>query len=174
MNELDVRLTRRYLIKVAAYLLLSAALYVLCTARGPLSSVQLLTINLMPFFVAALAFFEGPYLAGCLGVWCGLLLSLGSSTVEGAESLGLALLGVACGSLGVTYMRRIVLSGLACGAVYTLLRGVVSAVYYRLFYGIDPLSILLTSLTALALALVPGLLCWQLVAWINGRFAEEE
>ena len=174
MNELDARLTRRYVTKVILYILLSVLLYVLTTARGTVVSARLVNINVMPFFVAALGFFEGPYLAGSMGVWCGLLLTLSSNTVEGAEALALGLFGVLCGTVGVTFLRRIALSGLACGLGFLALRGVMSAVYYQLFYGIHPRDLAVSCALCAALSVLPGLLSWQLVSLIHDRLTEEE
>ena len=48
MNELDARLTRRYVTKVILYILLSVLLYVLTTARGTVVSARLAALDADP------------------------------------------------------------------------------------------------------------------------------
>ena len=97
----SLSLDKRRVGKILCYLLLLTAFYVLSAARGVLYGMGLPTVNALPFLVAAIAFFEGPYTGGCMGFYSGLLLSISSSTMEGAETLILALFGVLCGSVGV-------------------------------------------------------------------------
>ena len=54
--------------KILCYLLLLTAFYVLSDARGVLYGMGLPTVNALPFLVAAIAFFEGPYTGGCIAL----------------------------------------------------------------------------------------------------------
>ena len=158
--------------KILCYLLLLTAFYVLSAARGVLYGMGLPTVNAMPFLVAAIAFFEGPYTGGCMGFYSGLLLSISSSTMEGAETLILALFGVLCGSVGVVLLRRILPSVLACALL--AVPGAISATYYTLFYSVPFLSVAVRYAQILLLSLLPGAAGYFLVRAVCRRFSEDD
>ena len=160
--------------KRLCYLLLLTAFYVFSSARGVLYGMGLPSVNAMPFLVAAIAFFEGPYTGGCMGFYSGLLLSISSSTMEGAETLILALFGVLCGSVGVVLLRRILPSVLVCAGALQLLRGVISATYYTLFYSIPFWRVAARHGQILLLSLLPGTAGYFLVRALHRRFSEDD
>ena len=174
MRDFTLTIDRKKAGKILCDLLCLTAFYILSSARGVLSNVDFATVNAMPFLVAAIAFYEGPYVGGCMGFYAGMLLSLSSTTVEGAEALVMAVFGVLCGSVGVLFMRRFLLSILCCGAVLLTLRGAVSAVYYNLFYAIPFNSIFAGYLRILAISLLPGVLGYFVIKAIHRRFSEVE
>ncbi len=174
MRDFTLTIDKKKALKVLGYLLCLTAFYILSSARGVLSNVNYATVNALPFLVATIGFYDGPYMGGMMGVYSGLLLSLSSTTVEGAEALGLAVFGILCGSLGVLFMRRFLLSILACGALFLTVRGIVSAVYYVLFYAIPFGSIFAGYLRILAISLLPGAAGYFLIKAIHRRFSEVE
>ena len=174
MRDFTLTIDKKKAAKALGYLLCLTAFYILSSARGVLSDVNYATVNALPFLVAAIAFYDGPYVGGVMGVYGGLLLSISSSTVEGAEALGLALFGVLCGSVGVLFMRRFLLSILACGSLFITLRGIFSATYYALFYSIPFRSIFAGYLRILAISIVPGAVGYFLIKAIHRRFSEVE
>ena len=170
----SLSLDKRRVGKILCYLLLLTAFYVLSDARGVLYGMGLPTVNALPFLVAAIAFFEGPYTGGCMGFYSGLLLSISSSTMEGAETLILALFGVLCGSVGVVLLRRILPSVLACGCALLAVRGAISATYYTLFYSVPFLSMAARYAQILLLSLLPGAAGYFLVRAVYRRFSEDD
>ena len=140
---------------------------------GPHKKLFLMDMS-CAFLVAAIAFFEGPYTGGCMGFYSGLLLSISSSTMEGAETLILALFGVLCGSVGVVLLRRILPSVLACGCALLAVRGAISATYYTLFYSVPFLSVAARYAQILLLSLLPGAAGYFLVRAVCRRFSEDD
>ena len=157
-------------IKIALYTALITLSYVLGGVRGMVWGPDMVTVNPMPFIVAAIAFFEGPYMGGSFGLYAGLLLSIASHTYEGFEALVLALLGVLCGSAAVLVMRRTVAAIMVCGLSFMVLRGFVSAIYYNLFYSIPWQGILTEYLKITVLSAVFGLAGCYIVFKIYARF----
>lgn len=174
MQDFSLTIDKKKALKVLGYLLCMTTFYILSTARGILSNIHFATVNVMPFLVAAIAFYDGPYMGGCMGVYGGMLLSLSSSTVEGAEALVMACFGILCGTVGVLFMRRFLLSILCCGALFLAVRGAVSAVYYSLFHTIPFTSIFVGYLRILAISLLPGALGYFLIKKIHRRTSEVE
>lgn len=164
----------RAFLKGIIYILLATLCYILPAARGMVAGYGLPTVNVMPFFIAAVGFFEGAYMGGAVGLYGGLLLSLSSATVEGAEGLILALFGIFCGSVGAMMMRKVLPSVMFCGIGLLAGRGVISATYYRIFYGVSFWSVLVNYLRIIALSVLPGALCYFIVAAVSRRFFEEE
>lgn len=164
----------RAFLKGIIYILLATLCYILPAARGMVAGYGLPTVNIMPFFIAAVGFFEGAYMGGAVGLYGGLLLSLSSATVEGAEGLILALFGIFCGSVGAMMMRKVLPSVMFCGIGLLAGRGVISATYYRIFYGVSFWSVLVNYLRIIALSVLPGALCYFIVAAVSRRFFEEE
>jgi len=172
--NLSLSINRRRVFKCLAYIAVTTLAYVLATARSSAAEYWLPTMNIMPFIAAALGFYEGPYMAGAMGFYGGMLLSLSSSTTEGAEAIILGLFGVFCGSVGVTLMRRMLPSCMTCAFGLMAARGVISATYYRIFYSISFSGVLLSHLEIMAVSLIPGAACYFIVAAISRRFDNEE
>ena len=172
MSDFTLTIDKKKALKVLGYLLCMTAFYILSTARGILSNIHFATVNVMPFLVAAIAFYDGPYMGGCMGVYGGMLLSLSSSTVEGAEALIRACFGILCGTVGVLFMRRFLLSILCCGAVFLAVRGAVSAIYYSLFHAIPFAGIFIGYLRILAISFLPGVLGYFLIKKIHRHTSE--
>jgi len=124
-------------IKYSAYALVLLALFILQSARGTSISLMRVSVNVMPFFVASVALYEGPYAAGTLGFFAGLLVSVHSLLIEGLSALYLGLFGVIFGWFGAKYMRKVLpsalLGGALCLGVSWLTRYVF---YYSLVYSI--------------------------------------
>ena len=85
MRDFTLTIDKKKAAKMLGYLLCLTAFYILSSARGVLSDVNYATVNALPFLVAAIAFYDGPYMGGVMGVYGGLLLSI-----------------LACGSLFIT------------------------------------------------------------------------
>ncbi|MEA4921635.1 MAG: hypothetical protein VB078_12065 [Clostridiaceae bacterium] len=160
-------------IRIVIYVVLITVFYLLCMARGTLGGFWFVTVNAMPFLVASIGFFEGPYVGGSLGLYSGLLMSVSSSTVEGAEALVMALFGIFCGSVALMLMRRILPSVLFCGTVFLTARGIISATYYTMFYSIPFLNVIVSYIEIILVSLIPGIIGYYLVSSIHRRFSEE-
>lgn len=171
---MEYGVNRRVVLKGIIYVILTTLCYMLPAARGMVMGYGLPTVNVMPFLIAAVGFFEGPYMGGAVGLYGGLLLSLSSSTVEGAEGLILALFGIFCGSAAAMMMRKVLPSVMFCGIGLLAGRGIISATYYRIFYGVSFLGVLGDYLRIIALSALPGALCYFIVSAVSRRFFEEE
>lgn len=160
-------------IRIVLYILLITLFYLLSMARGALGGFWFVSINAMPFLIAAIGFFEGPYVGGSIGLYSGLLMSLSSLTVEGAEALVMALFGIFCGSVALMLMRRILPSVIFCGTVFLTVRALISATYYTMFYSIPFLSVLVSYIEIVIVSLIPGIIGYFVVSAIHRRFSEE-
>lgn len=161
-------------LKYGSYALLMLGLFVLQSARGTAVFLAGESVNVLPFFVAAVALLEGPYAGGGFGFAGGVLLSLNSSGVEGFASLWLALFGVLFGLFGAHYLRRVTLSALAGGLICVLTEAFFRYVFRELpFYGMSPGEALLGLGASLLLSLPAGALTWLAVRQICRRFTED-
>ena len=170
----SLSIDRRHALRLLLYLAAVTAFYVVFAAVGSVWGGAAGAINILPFLTAAIAFYDGPYTGGAFGFYGGMLMSLASTTVDGADALILGLFGIVCGSLGVVFMRRILPSVIYCGTVLLALRGVISATYYRLFYAIPFTRVLLSYVVIILVSLAPGAAGYFVIRAIHGRFSGEE
>ena len=163
------------LIKVVVYSALAVILLVLQSSRTTGASLWSASANLMPFLVAALALYENPYMAGGIGFFAGLLLSVHSSTIEGLAAIWLAIFGVAYAYLAEVFFRNnIVLSivgGIGCLAFGEICKHVF---YYMLVYGVSLTTGLLTLAGSLILSVPFGVVVCFAVRFISRKFSEDE
>ncbi len=163
------------LIKSLVYGALAVVLLVLQSSRATGVSLWTASANFMPFLVAALAIYENPYMAGGIGFFAGLLLSVHSPTIEGLAAFWLAIFGVGYAYLAELFFRNnIVLSilgGMGCLAVGELCKYVF---YYMLVHGVDVGAGMLTLLGSLILSVPFGVIVCYMVRWISRKFSEDE
>ncbi len=172
MNSFE-RSARRAMLKLALYFVIILAAFVLQTSAGGLMTVSGTSASCLPFLVAAVAFYEGPYMGGACGVIAGFLSSVATSTSEGSEVLILSLFGALCGVLAFNYMRQIITSILVCACGYLAVRGIISGVYYRMFFSVNMGMVLLEHFRALLLSIIPGIVFANLIRITYRRFSEE-
>lgn len=166
--------TKRTL-KLCAYSLLLLMIFLIQHSRGTALHLWRATADAIPYFLAAIALLEGPYVAGMMGFFGGLLLSLHNTTVEGLTALYLALFGIAFGLLGTHYMRPVLPSALLGGFACVLLQGVARYIfYYALVYKMDVVIALQELGAELLLSLLTGIPVFFLVRMIYRRFQENE
>lgn len=162
-------------VKYCAYALLLIAAYVLQSSRGTSLSLWGLKIDVVPYFVMALALFEGPYAAGCFGFAAGLLCVVSSPAIDGLLALYYGLLGALCGAFALRYMRPILPSALLLGLLASTIQGVFGYLfYYALLYGAPLGRSALLLLGNSAISLVPAALVFFAVRGIYLRFAEKD
>lgn len=163
------------LIKSIAYGVLAVLLLVLQSSRTTGVSLWSSSANFMPFLIAALALYENPYMAGGIGFFAGLLLSVHSLTIEGLSSFWLAIFGVAYAYLAEMFFRNnIVLSflgGVGCLAVGELCKYVF---YYLLVHNVGFGAGMLTVLGSIILSVPFGIVVCYIVRWISRKFSEDE
>ena len=163
------------LIKTAIYGLLAVILLVLQSSRSIGASLWSASANFMPFLVAALALYENPYMAGGIGFFAGMLLSVHSPTIEGLASIWLGIFGVAYAYLAEVFFRNnIVLSilgGMGCLAFGELCKHVF---YYMLVYGVSFATGLLTLAGSLILSIPFGIVVCFAVRFISRKFSEDD
>ena len=162
-------------IKYCAYSLLLLLLYILQTSRGTSVSVFGIRPDVIPFFVAAAALFDGPYAGGLFGFFAGLLCAVSSPAIDGLSALYLGVAGTVCGVVSQRYMRKVLPSALLLGTLIVLVQGVLSYVfYYALLYS-APLGYSAAALLGqCALSLAPGAAVYWAVRAMYLRFAEKD
>jgi len=165
---------RYTILKYSSYALLMLALFVLQSSRGTAVHALGASVNVMPFFVAAVALLDGPYTGGTLGFFAGVLLTVNGTGVEGFGSLLLGLFGIAFGLFGAHYLRPVILSALSGGLVCMVVESVFRYVFYDLLvYGMSLPAALGAFGARVVLSLPVGALVWLLVRGIHRRFTED-
>lgn len=162
-------------IKYCAYALVMILCFVLQSARGTALSLWGGGINVLPYLVAAIALFDGPYAGGSFGFFAGLLLSLSSMVIEGLVAMAMGLFGIAFGQFGRMYLRQVLPSVLLGGLLYSIIHGLCRYIfYYALVHGISPVYGLQSLLGEVLLSLLPGAAMFFIVRAIRNRFMESE
>ena len=162
-------------IKILLYGIFAVVLLVLQRSRATGINLWSATANFMPFLVASLALYENPYMAGGIGFFAGMLLSVHSPTIEGLAAIWLGLFGVVYAYLAEVFFRNnIVLSiigGAGCLAFGEICKHVF---YYMLVYGVKLGTGLLTLAGSLILSVPLGTAVCFAVRYISRRFSEDE
>ena len=166
---------RKSVIKWLAYGVFAVVLLVLQSSRTPSLTLWSASANLLPYFVSALALYEGPYVAGIMGFLSGLLLAVHSNTIEGLACLYLSLFGVVLGWLFDKYFRKNILLPIMAGTLCIIIAELCKYIfYYMLVYKLSPVMGMLTLLGALILSAPLGTAACCAVRWFSRHFAEEE
>ena len=162
-------------VKYCAYGLLLLAVFILQSSRGTAVTLWGFKMDLIPFFVTALALFEGPYAAGSFGFAAGLLCASNSPILDGLYATYYGLLGAVCGVFALRYMRRVLPSALLLGVGAALLKGVIAYLfYYGLVYQAPIGRMALLLLGDTALSAVPSVLIFFIIRAIDLRFTEKD
>lgn len=169
-----VAFEKNQVIRVVLYLIVTTLFHAVISSPVFLVTPWFVSVNIMPFIIASIALYDGPYIGGGVGFYAGVLLSLSSTTVEGAEALIMALFGIICGSAGVMLLRKIMPSALFCGVLLLATRGIISAVYYQLFYEISFISVAIEYLKITVVSTFFGIFAFKIIKKINKRFSEVE
>ena len=163
------------IIKSLVYGVFAVILLVLQSSRATGITLWSASANFIPFLVTSLALYENPYMAGGIGFFAGLLLSVHSPTIEGLASLYWGLFGVAYAYLAEVFFRNnIVLSmigGVGCLAFGEICKYIF---YYMLVYGVSLGTGLLTLAGSLILSAPAGILVCFAVRFISRKFSEDE
>lgn len=168
-----IRSDRYPILKHGGYALLMLALFVLQSSRGTAIHAWGASVNVMPFFVAAVALLDGPYSGGAFGFFAGVLLTLNNAGVEGFASLTLGLFGIGFGLFGAYYLRPVILSALSGGVLCMLVEAVFHYVFYDLLiYGMPLSDALRIFSLELAMSLPAGALTYLLARAVHRRFTE--
>lgn len=161
--------------RIALYLLLLLILYLLQFSRGTRLRLWGVSPDLIPFFLAAVALFEGPYIGCAMGFTAGLLTAVNSGAPEGLLALyyGLGCLGA--GQFTARHMRRTLPAALLCGAVLSSVKTLLTFFFfYALVYRAHSLGALVRSGYSLLFSMVLAPLIYLAVKKIYNRFTEEE
>ncbi len=167
--------SRKKLIKYMAYALILLIVHTMENARGLSVTLWGATVNAVPFLIASVALFDGPYAGGVLGFMAGLVAAIGSPMVEGVAAMYLGLFGVSFGYLGGEYMRAVLPSAMLGGAVCIALNGVIRYVfYYWLVFSVNLGFGLRAILAELALSALPGAVMFFAVRFIGQKLSRGE
>ncbi len=170
-----MKYNRMTAVKYCAYALIMIAAYIIQTSRGTALSLWNGSLDVMPYLIAAIALFEGPYPGGIFGFFAGLMLGIHALSVEGLSALYLGLFGIIFGVIGAYYMRTILLSALFGGTICLLLEGVLSYIFYlALVHGMDIATAALPLAGELILSLPAGVIIFFVIKAVNKRFSEAE
>lgn len=161
--------------RIALYILLLLVCFVFQTSRGTRLTLWGASPDVLPFLLAAVALFEGPYVGALFGFFGGILLSVNSTAPEALLSMyyGLGCLGA--GFFASRYMRRVFPTLLMCGTFLSLFKTLLSFFFfYALVYEAHSPGLLLIAGKSLLLSLPFSLLLYLLVKHIHSRFTAEE
>jgi len=86
--------------------------------------------DLIPFFIAALALFEGPACAGVIGFFAGLLCDFTQSGLDGFSPFLYISAGILAGFLSEKFFRKNILSGLVLGMAFSILQNLFKYIFY--------------------------------------------
>lgn len=166
---------RHRTIKYCAYALVMLVFFILQHSRGTSISLFGASADSLPFIIAAIALFDGPYVAGSFGFAAGLMASLHSPVLEGLSALYMGLFGVAFGLLGALYMRRVLVGALIGGSLCLLVQGACRYFFYfRLVYDVNIAAGAINIAAELALSILPGIVVFYIIRALNRRFSEQE
>jgi len=169
-----IRSDRYPFLKYGSYALLMLALFVLQSTRGTAIHLWGASVNVMPFFVAAVALLDGPYAGGVMGFFGGVLLNLNSAGLEGFSSLSLSLFGICFGLFGAYYLRPVILSALSGGFLCMVLETLFRYVFHDLLiYNMHLLEALRAFGLELVLSLPAGALAFVCIRAVHRRFTGE-
>ncbi len=159
--------------RIILYVVLTVCAAVLQTARGTRIEVMGVSPDMLVSIIVAVGFFDGPYIAGSLGLFAGVLCATSSSWPEGLPALFLALCGVLCGVTGKRYFRSYAVASILVALVLIFVRGLIDYVfYYQMVYSAPFGSMLLKTLVKTAISAPLSVLCVFAVSLINRRFPE--
>ena len=116
-------------IENCAYGLMLLVIFILQSSRGTAVTIWGFRMDLIPFFVTALALFKGPYVAGSFGFAAGLLCASNSPILDGLFATYYGLIGAVCGIFALRYMRRVLPSAMLLGLGATLLKGIIAYLF---------------------------------------------
>ena len=166
---------RKSVLKWLVYGVAAVVSLVLQSSRTPSLTLWSARADFLPFLVTALALYEGPYLAGSVGFFSGLLLAVHGITIEGLACLYLSLTGVVLGWLFDKYFRRNVLLPIMAGALCIIIAEACKYVfYYKLVYSLSAGAGMLTLLGSLILSVPAGAAVCFATRWLHRFFGEEE
>ena len=166
---------RNTTIKYCAYSMLLIVLYLIQSSRGVALTVFGLRLDFMPYLVAAIALFEGPYGAGVVGFFIGIMCASGSPMVDGLLSLYYGLAGALCGEFCKHRMRKVIPSALLVGLCIAFFRGLIGYLcYYVLLYGAPLLESFYIIVGEALLPLPVGALIYLFVRTIYLHFMEKD
>ena len=159
-------------VKCCAYAMVLVLLHLLHTTLRLKIDLFGLTVTLTPFFLAAIALYEGPYMGAAFGFAAGLLADSAGMRLEGLMPVWYMLFFAAAGALSMRYFRRLWASCLIFGAVCTLVQNMLTYVfYYYLFFRAAPVPSAARALANLALSAALSFVPYLLVRALYRRFA---
>ena len=132
MNRLYLSDAGKQAVRCIIYVLCAVFLFLLQSTRGFFANLTVLggRVDFLTVFLVCVALFEGPYLSGLLGFFCGLLLSITTPWAEGLDALALSLVCVFTAWISGTYMRRVLPTALLLGGAAIVLRMASSSFFY--------------------------------------------
>ena len=128
-----MRYARENYIKWAAYGMLLLLIYLVQTSYHFQFSVLGVHPDLLSFFVAAVALFEGPACAGAVGFFTGLLTDTTLTGLDGFYPFYYIAFGILSGLFAEKYFRRNILAGMVLGALASIGQNLFK---YFFYYGL--------------------------------------
>lgn len=167
--------TTHFKSRMFLYALLLIAVYLLQFTRGVRITLFGTSADILPFFVAALALFEGAGVGAVFGFVAGLLCTIGTGSAEGLLALYYGLCGLAFGHFSSRYMRRVFPTTLLCGSIIFALKAiVVFCFYYVLVYKATNLAAFKTVGIQLVLSAAFAVPIHFIIAKISSKLEDAE
>lgn len=121
--------------RMALYGVLLIAVYLLQYSQGMQITLYGARMDILPFFIAAIALFEGPLVGCAFGTAIGLISCINISSAEGLLALYYGLCGLGLGYFAPKYMRKVFPSTFFCGTlIFAVKTIIVFCFYYALVY----------------------------------------
>ncbi len=127
--------SRKQYVKWGAYGLALLLCYILQSSYGVHLTLFSAHPNVLPFFVATLALYEGSACAAGFGFFAGILCDIPVTGADGLYPLFLMLFGLGAGWFAKRFMRQNLFSGILLGAAATVFTNLIEYLfYYALMY----------------------------------------
>ncbi|MDP4110103.1 MAG: hypothetical protein Q8878_08765 [Bacillota bacterium] len=170
-----MRYTRENYIKWAAYGMLLLVLFLIETAYRFKLTVLGVRPDIIPFFIAALALYEGPGCAAVIGFISGLLCDFVQPGLDGFLPLFYTAAGLGIGFVSEKYFRKNIFSALLLGASASVLLNLLRFIfYYALLFNASVLTGVKITFSELLLSLLFSPVVYYGVRLINRHFDDEE
>ena len=125
-----MRYVRQNYIKWSAYGFVLLLIFLVQSSYGLQLTLFGVHPNVIPFFLAALALYEGPACTAVIGLFAGFLCDLSITGVEGLYPLFFMVFSIVSGILAEKFLWKNIAAGILLGAVASILINVFQYVFY--------------------------------------------
>lgn len=167
--------TTHFKSRMALYSLVLIACFLLQFSRGTRINIIGTSLDILPFFIAAIALYENEWVGAAFGFAAGMLTCISAGSAEGLLALYYGLCGLGLGYFASRYMRRVLPSTILCGAAIFMAKIlVIFCFYYVLVYKAANLEIFKYAAIQLLASMVAAIPLHYLIRKISTKFEDLE